>query len=313
MQIAAVSADNQWYLLTNGGWVATFLVAQQPTGVPVVTDAIVAQVQGGGPAATPTPQPPATTAEVTAEVTPTLAVSTPTTPTVTTDANLRSGPGTEFNVLGGTVTGQELNIVGRNADGTWFRLDNGGWVFGELIANAPALDTVPVVNNDGTPVEAAATPTPEAAATAAGGLAGLLPTPTPQPPADENATYLAAAGNLVTQYDNVRNTVDTLFAEAARDATKLNDADWRTRINASAALMRRTGAAVGELEVPAGLATVQDPLVAAALAYNRAADALAQVATSGAEADLTAAETALEEGNANLTDAEDAIQGALAQ
>ena len=48
VQIAAVSADNQWYLLTNGAWVATFFIAQQPTGVPVVTDAIVAQVQGGG-------------------------------------------------------------------------------------------------------------------------------------------------------------------------------------------------------------------------------------------------------------------------
>ena len=30
----------------------------------------------------------------------------------------------------------------------------------------------------------------------------------------------------------MRNTVDTLFAEAARDATKLTDPDWRTRINA---------------------------------------------------------------------------------
>lgn len=311
VQIAAVSADNQWYLLADGAWVATFLIAQQPAGVPVVTDAILAQVTGGG-AATPTP-------EATPAVTPTLAVTTPTTPTVTTDANLRSGPGTEFNVLGGTVTGQAINIVGRNADGTWFRLDNGGWVFGELVANAPALDTVPALNNDGTPVEPvepaapAATPTPEAAATETGGLAGLLPTPTPQPAANENADYLVAAGNLVTQYDNVRNSVDALIAEAARDAAKLNDPDWRTRLNAAAALLRRTGATVGELEVPAGLATVQEPLVAAALAFNRAADALAQAATSGAQADLDAAETAIEEGNSNLTNAEDAIQQAQAQ
>jgi uncharacterized protein YgiM (DUF1202 family) len=323
VQIVAVSADNQWYLLADGAWVATFLIAQQPAGVPVVTDAILAQVTGGG-AATPTP---AATQEVTpattAAVTPTLAVTTPTTPTVTTDANLRSGPGTEFNVLGGTVTGQALNIVGRNADGTWFRLDNGGWVFGELVANAPALDTVPVLNNDGTPVEPvepaapAATPTPEAAATDTGGLAGLLPTPTPQPTpqleADANADYLAAAGNLVTQYDNVRNSVDALIAEAARDTAKLNDPDWRTRMNAAAALLRRTGATVGELEAPTGLATVLNPLVEAALAFNQAADALAQAAASGAQVDLDAAETAIEAGNSNLTDAENAIQQAQAQ
>ncbi|MFZ1769307.1 MAG: SH3 domain-containing protein, partial [Caldilinea sp.] len=148
VQIAAISEDGQWYLLGNGAWIANFLVAEQPANAPVVNDEILQAVQGTTPteAATPeetaTPTPPAATGVVT--------------PTVTTDANLRSGPGTNFDAIGGTVIGQEVNIVGRNADGTWFRLDNGGWVFGTLVANPPALDSIPVVDNDGAPLEPAA-------------------------------------------------------------------------------------------------------------------------------------------------------------
>ena len=73
-------------------------------------------------------------------------------PTVTVDANLRAGPGLEFAVLGGTITGQTIAIVGRNADGTWYRLDNTGWVAAQLVLNAPPLESIPVLNADGTPV-----------------------------------------------------------------------------------------------------------------------------------------------------------------
>ena len=124
---------------------------------------------------------PTTPLTPTAAATPVPAATTTVSPTTTTDANLRAGPGTEFPIIGGTINGQALNIVGRNADGTWFRLDNTGWVFGELVANPPALGTVPVVNADGTPVEGAAnTQAPAATPTPAAGGGGLpLPTATP--------------------------------------------------------------------------------------------------------------------------------------
>ena len=171
--VVGISEDGQWYLLDGGAWLATFLAADtQIPNLPVATQELVDQASGTTPvvaatpavtatavvtsavtpAATATPVPAATTA-----VTPTTVV----TPTTTTDANLRAGPGTEFPIIGGTINGQAINIVGRNADGTWFRLDNTGWIFGELVANPPALDTVPVVNADGTPAEApAAAPAP---------------------------------------------------------------------------------------------------------------------------------------------------------
>ncbi len=122
VQIAAVSEDGGWYLLAGNNWIASTLVSEQPANAPVVNDQILQALQG----ATPTEATPTEAATPEAPAAPTTVI----TPTVTTDANLRAGPGTEFAILGGTITGQEINIVGRNADGTWFRLDNGGWVFG---------------------------------------------------------------------------------------------------------------------------------------------------------------------------------------
>ncbi len=58
-------------------------------------------------------------------------------------ANLRQGPTTDFPVVGAAVEGQELTIVGQLADGSWYVLDNGAWIFGQLVENVPA--DVPVV------------------------------------------------------------------------------------------------------------------------------------------------------------------------
>ncbi|MCX6046452.1 MAG: SH3 domain-containing protein, partial [Chloroflexi bacterium] len=65
-------------------------------------------------------------------------------PTAITNANLRSGPGTEFPILGGTTTGEELTIVARNADNSWLKLNNGGWISTRLVNNPPAAATIPV-------------------------------------------------------------------------------------------------------------------------------------------------------------------------
>lgn len=311
VQIAAVSQDGGWYLLGTGVWIANFLVADQPANVPVVNDQILEAVTGQAPA-TETPETPATTGVVT--------------PTVTVDANLRAGPGTEFDLLGGTVTGQEITIVGRNADGTWFRLDNGGWVFAALVANAPALANVPVVNNDGTPVEQpteapAATPETTTLETTAPapGLGGLLPTPTPtpqtqvEPPDPALTTYLDAALELVRQFDLVQNNIDSLLREANNNPALLSDAAWTTRVNAALTLLRRTSASVGELTVPTGAATIQTQLETAALNYTQAANALARAVQAGSAAQLAEADALVSSAISSLATAEAAILQAQRQ
>lgn len=53
---------------------------------------------------------------------------------VTTNANLRAGPGTDFARVGSAKAGDRLEVTGRSADGTWFALASGAWIFGELAA-----------------------------------------------------------------------------------------------------------------------------------------------------------------------------------
>jgi cytoskeleton protein RodZ len=76
--------------------------------------------------------------------------------TVNTGANLRSGPGTEYPILAGLPAGDAIAITGRNAEGTWFVLSDGSWVFGELVTNPPV--DVPVVAAPPVPAPVEAAP-----------------------------------------------------------------------------------------------------------------------------------------------------------
>jgi uncharacterized protein YraI len=67
--------------------------------------------------------------------------------------NLRSGPGTDFALVGRVNAGMALPIVGRDpAQPAWWQVravtDSGEqsvWVFGELVRTAGPMDTIPVV------------------------------------------------------------------------------------------------------------------------------------------------------------------------
>lgn len=91
-----------------------------------------------------------------AEVVPTPAPAAPAASTVNTGANLRSGPGTDYPILAGLPAGQAITITGRSADGTWFALSDGSWVFAELVSNPPA--DVPVAAAPPVPAPAEAAP-----------------------------------------------------------------------------------------------------------------------------------------------------------
>jgi hypothetical protein len=78
--------------------------------------------------------------------------------------NARSGPGTEYGLAGALTQGQAFDVVGKNADGTWWQFCcvNGqqAWVFGELVSVENA-EGVPVAQNlPPTPAPVAAAPQP---------------------------------------------------------------------------------------------------------------------------------------------------------
>ncbi len=100
-------------------------------------------------------------------------------------ANLRAGPGTTFAIVGGASTGQSLEIVAQNADGTWYKLADGSWIFAQLVNNAPQA---PV---EASAAAAAAAPVAPVAAAASGGGASLAANSTADWPGGKEHNFWA--------------------------------------------------------------------------------------------------------------------------
>lgn len=161
------------------------------------------QFKAGGPiqaAQAPSAPPPAPPTEPTPTPTPYPEPDTPTAYVQVALLNLRSGPGTEFDLAGRATAGTALPIVGRDpAYANWWQVrtttDNGEqvvWIFGDLVRTAGPMDGVPEVvapvlaaptvappSTDTTPSPALATP----AATTA------LTNTIPAPPLIEQPTF----------------------------------------------------------------------------------------------------------------------------
>lgn len=125
----------------------------------------------------PTPQPdPPTLTPVPEDVQPVLVAA------ADFAVNLRGGPGVNYSVISTLSPGEELEIVGRNQDSTWWQvtLPDGGlaWAAAEVVSTRDVDETaIPLVEPPATPT-AAPQPTPTEAP---------LPTPTPQPAAPTSA------------------------------------------------------------------------------------------------------------------------------
>lgn len=61
----------------------------------------------------------------------------PTGPSVNRTANLRTGPGTNYEIVGQVIADQEVVITGRTQAGGWYQLKNDYWIAAFLIDNAP--------------------------------------------------------------------------------------------------------------------------------------------------------------------------------
>jgi len=131
------------------GWVASEFVdvGGNLKAVPVVTpEPIAPSTEEPTPTAMPSPTVPA---EATAAPTPVAEVTVPI-PSRTTGGGLRmrSGPGTNYEVLLLLAEGQEVNVLGRDEAGEWLKisLDSGeeGWVGAEFVDVGVAVEALPV-------------------------------------------------------------------------------------------------------------------------------------------------------------------------
>jgi uncharacterized protein YraI len=129
---------------------AAELAGEQPTGeAPAAEQPASEQPTGEAPAApveVPTVAPTPTVVQA-AQV------------TINSEMNIRGGPGTNYNVLGGATTGQTFPITGKNNDGSWWQINyNGqaGWVFSQLVTAQNAESVAVATNIPAPPVQ----PTP---------------------------------------------------------------------------------------------------------------------------------------------------------
>lgn len=137
-----------------GGWMSTSLLA---INVPVASIPVPANVPAVAIATKP-PAPPSPTA-----------TAIPLGPIVRQGANLRAGPGTNYQVIGQATKSQLLQIVGKNSDGSWYKLANDAWIAASLVANAPS--DLPVASAPPPPVQAVAPAQPAAPAAPAQAVA----------------------------------------------------------------------------------------------------------------------------------------------
>jgi hypothetical protein len=63
--------------------------------------------------------------------------------TVNHDANLRAGPGTQYQILGRASLGDDVDVVGVTSAGDWYLLADDAWIAAFLVDNAPSA--VPTV------------------------------------------------------------------------------------------------------------------------------------------------------------------------
>lgn len=125
--------------------------AATPTPVPNTQVVFVPTAAVVIPTVTPAPtQAPATPTTPPTEPPPTAAPTTDTSPrfTVSSGANVRGGPGTNYPIVGGVAAGEIVPVIGRSADSQWLVVSfagSEGWVAAFVGTFNGDLNALPVV------------------------------------------------------------------------------------------------------------------------------------------------------------------------
>ncbi|MCC6453465.1 MAG: SH3 domain-containing protein [Caldilineaceae bacterium] len=137
---------------------------------------------------------------------------------VNANANLRAGPGTNFEIVGKPRFGDVVIVVGQNNDGSWMELEGGGWIAAFLLD--PTTDNRNNGNNNDNNEDETngtqATPTPPA-----------LPTEQPSTGEEPLAAYLLQVAEASTSVSNVAPVLRALL----QNPQPFSD-QWRNQVTA---------------------------------------------------------------------------------
>jgi hypothetical protein len=189
----------------------TFTATPPPAPTPIAaTEAAAVQPDPSVPPAT---LPVTDAAQLQAPATALVAATVPETPTpvpatltITGDlVNVRSGPGTEYELVGSAANGESFAVIARNAVGDWWQVccvgGQNGWVFGELAAVQNAESVPPAADLSPAPVVDAPPDTPGAEAPMAEVPATPAPAETSAPAAETPPAPPAEAPAALAPYD----------------------------------------------------------------------------------------------------------------
>jgi hypothetical protein len=165
------------------------VAATQAVFVPTTTQ--------GPPTATLAPTEASTpTAPPAVSDTPAASATTARVVTISKPANVRTGPGLTYSVIGGLNVGQTAPVVGRDSSAQWFAISydgapqGTGWVSTQVATYDGSVNDLPVV-------QASAPPPPTAAPGVGGGGGGATST-APPAPAASNTPSVSGSGGIQT-------------------------------------------------------------------------------------------------------------------
>ena len=203
--------------------------------------------------------------------------------TVNSEANIRSGPGTDFEIVRVAQAGEEVIAVGQNEDGTWLQLEDGNWIATFLVdptdtGSAPENGTEETCTNESSANESSAeetpTPTPEESDTV---------TPTVEVGAVGNqaasAVYLLEIEAINTYMADALTTLEDLLQNP-----QPANVQWRLQVAAQIAVIQGAHDEFLAITPVAGYEELHDQVVAMATTCQEAAnevdDGIANVSAS---------------------------------
>ncbi len=165
------------------------------------------------------------------------------------NANLRSGPGTTYAVAGNVKAGATVTIVGSNAAGDWYQLEDGKWIAAFLVKN---------VSDDVPTVDASATVTPTVASGTSGDEATI------------EAAYVKAIGPILNEYVAALNTFVEEMGALEEDTSLLFDGRWKVSVAGVLLSWDTLADEARALRPPARLTDVHNQILIAATHYETA-------------------------------------------
>lgn len=163
------------------------------------------------------------TVAVAPNATPAYQVMTFSSATVAKDANLRSGPGTQYRIVGGAQAGDVVIIVGTDSeDFLWVALDSGAWISSSLLdvdslaTVTPAAITAPT--STGTPL--AVTP-----------RTTVMPTATFPPVSEDETVFIALNATFYSLFLDPLDDYTRYWNMAKDNPRVISTYSWRSNMS----------------------------------------------------------------------------------